>query len=140
MYKVSIPHDCQARHMDVVMTFFSVQEKIYKEIKKNEWWWKTYDKEHFDWTATISFVEYIDVIVDVGVDEGGWVHFDVPKRGNTLENRYFLKVCCQSFSSFFSLLYFFKLYISYKSRLVICKSSQWSRWRNCFNIIMFIGL
>jgi len=33
-YRVSISRDCQTCYMDVVTTFFPVQEQIYKEIKK----------------------------------------------------------------------------------------------------------
>ena len=64
--------------MDLVTNFFSVQEQIYKEIKKKRER-RTYDNEHFDWTATISSVEYLDVIVDVG-DRGGWICSDIEIR------------------------------------------------------------
>ena len=86
-YRVSKPHDCQMRYMDVVTTFFSVQEQIYKEIKKKRER-GTYDNEHFDWTATISSVEYLDVIVDVG-DGGGWICSDIEIRhGYREDGRY----------------------------------------------------
>jgi len=117
--------------MDVVMTFFFNKEQIYKEIKKKRDQ-MTYDKEHFDWTATINYVEYLDVIVDVG-DGGGWVCSDVEIRHCCREDGrrdwkidIFLGFVPGVYHLILLFIFFIIIFISFSFILiiVICKFSQ----------------